>query len=192
MSPMWLPEGWLFFHVIQSVSPFWRMCDILSTSISEKALWSSDLAPTKLVPLSHLISLMFPQCSINLLSAWMNQRVSMFCTTSKCTVQLERQVNSIPYCFISFLYCSTINGRKMSIPAFVKAGSVLILSAERSATFSSPNLARRYRHLTHLEMKDRTAEFVFTIQYPDDLILYKIYIFFYHDQQTDDTTLQVS
>ena len=63
----------------------------------------------------------------------------------------------------------------MSIPTYVKAGSVLIPFAERSAIFSSPNFARRYRHLTHLDMKDRTAEIVFTIQYPDDLILFKIY-----------------
>ena len=67
--PMWLLEGGFFFHMTQSVPLFCRKCDILSSSISERDLWSSDLAPTKLVPLSHLISLMLPRRAINLLSA---------------------------------------------------------------------------------------------------------------------------
>ena len=52
--PMWLPEGGLFFHVTQSGPPFCRKCDILSSSISERDLYTSDLVPTKLLPLLHL------------------------------------------------------------------------------------------------------------------------------------------
>ena len=59
-------------------------------------------------------------------------------------------------------------------PTYVSCGSVLILSAERSAIFSSPIFPRTYWHLTYLAMKDQITVFVFTIQYPDDLILFKV------------------
>ena len=106
--PKWLPEGGLFFS-----------CDpISSTSLQE--VWYFVFIPFRKAPLvfwfgllqlellSHRISLMFPQHSINLLSAWMNKPVSMFCTTSKYMAQLDRQVNMIPYHFTFFPYCLTI------------------------------------------------------------------------------------
>ena len=49
--PMWLAERGMFFHVTQSVSPFCRKCDILSWPFSERDLWSSHLAPRKLIPM---------------------------------------------------------------------------------------------------------------------------------------------
>ena len=75
----------------------------------------------------------------------------------------------------------------MSNPTYVKGGYILILSAGRSTIFCSPTFPRRYQHLTNLAMKDQTTEFVFTIQYPDELFCSK-YSLFHHDQQTDDTT----
>ena len=85
--PIWFLEGGLFFHISSTIL---QETGILSSSMSESDLWSSDLLTTKLVSLSHLISFMFPRCAINLLSVWINDSVSMFCTTSRCTTRFDR------------------------------------------------------------------------------------------------------
>ena len=154
---------------ILSSAPKPLLYGFLKEGCSSISVW-----PVRISIIKHLISFMFPRRAIKFISVWISDSISMFCTTSRCTARLDGQLNMIPYHFISFLYCLIKNGPNISNPTYVTSGSVLILSAGKSAIFCSPTFPRTYQHLTYLAMKAQAIQFAFTIQYPDDLILFKV------------------
>ena len=100
---MRLAVGGFLIDVNQSVPCLCRYCDIWLWSISWKAFWSSLTAPTKLVPLSDLISWMLPCLPINLLNESIKESVSNEYAISMGIARLHKQVNITPYLSNAFL-----------------------------------------------------------------------------------------
>ena len=109
-APIWLAAGGLNFQSMFC----WRSFSVISFwSISLIASRSSRLAPTKLVPLSLLISRTWPRRVMRRRSAWRKESVSREWATSIWTALLTRHVNSAPYLLRSFnllLLCTVQNG----------------------------------------------------------------------------------
>ena len=127
----------------------------LCWSISLRASPSSDFAPTKLVPLSHLRMETGPRNAKNLLRAQMKELASMDSNSSMWIARLLRQVNTSPQRLeLAALPCvfreRIYQGPKTSKPTFVKGGATSILSAGRSAIRCSIAVPLNFLHVTHV------------------------------------------
>ena len=110
---MSLPAGGLN---VQSTCCWRSFSVILLWSISSMASRSSLVAPTKLVPLSVLISSAEPRRAIKRRSVFRNESVSSELATSIWTALLTRYVNSAPYRFRSLRPSFVTYGPKKSTP----------------------------------------------------------------------------
>ena len=115
--------GGFLFHWIH-----WPPCSstvllIFLCFISENALISSAVAPTKFVPLSVLLTRTLPLLDTDLQSACTKASVDSEFVDSIWIALLERHVKRNPYLFISLRPSFTKRGPNMSIPQYVIGGS---------------------------------------------------------------------
>ena len=90
-------DGGLNFHSVLYGLNF----DVTSSkSTFFSANFNSFSAPTKLVPLSEKIMLMFPRHEMILPSDMMNESVDKSPATYKCMTRVVKHVNSTPYLFL--------------------------------------------------------------------------------------------
>ena len=94
--PMLLAEGGFRFHSIHSPPLYLMKSLIFCWSISAKAFLNSEEAPTNLLPLSDLKSLMFPLWPTNLHKHRINESVLNEVTVSMWMALLDKHVNKAP------------------------------------------------------------------------------------------------
>ena len=94
--PILLAEDGFPFHSIHSPPLSLIKSLILCWSISAKAFLNSEEAPTKLLPLSDLKSLMFPLRPTNLRKHKMNESVFSEVTVSVWMALLDKHANKAP------------------------------------------------------------------------------------------------
>ena len=157
IPPIFLAVGGFLFHWIH-----WPPCSSMNSLIflwfiSENALFSSALAPTKFVPLLVLMTQTLPLLDTNLQSACMKASVDSEFVDSIWIALLERQVKRHPYLFISLRPSFTKMGPNMSIPQYVNGGSWESLSLGKSAIFCWHILPLRCLQMTHFAINDLTA-----------------------------------
>ena len=103
--PIWLAVGLFLVQTNQSVLFSCRKSLNWLWFLYWNALLGSFSAPTKLVALSFFMLLNLPILVIIILSAIINESLSIVATTLKWTAMLNRHINKAPYLFGS-LYLS--------------------------------------------------------------------------------------
>ena len=125
--------------------------------ISENALFSFAMAPTKSVVLSVLMTQTLPLLDTNLWSACTKASVDSEFVDSIWIALLERHMKRDPYLFISLQPSFTKMGPNMSIPQYVNCGSWESLSLGKSVIFCCHILPLRFLQMTHYAISDLTA-----------------------------------
>ena len=114
--PMWLADGMLSWNSIQSQLRSKRKWRTRDRSTDDSAFSNSFLAPTRLVPWSHLSVRTGPCRFMKRRNALMNESVSREADTSKWMAWLDSHVNShvnsTPYLFNSLRPSFITNGPK--------------------------------------------------------------------------------